>query len=271
MLSLGEEYRVVKRCGPSVTVLVYFLARSSVLTLCVLVLIFYTGLPDGDSCSGIFLGTGVLAIIGNVVKAYIFLLRIRAVYRNYKLVKLWVGAGLLVLVGMRLAGMSLVHVSPLGHTGYCHVTDAGSIYSVALWLNWAYDTCVFAAISVRLTSPTSSTPKSGIISLIRGYGLPRATRHLLQDGQLYYFTVLAFMLLAAILAVKPNVSPIFQAASTIPAIVMESTMVCQMLRTTIIRSMDADLNGWLAPAEIADFELDTSLDGRRMSSSIRPC
>ncbi|KZP10665.1 hypothetical protein FIBSPDRAFT_1051167 [Athelia psychrophila] len=259
MLSLAEEYRVVKRCGRSATVLVYFLARSSVLTLCVLVLIFYVGLPDGDSCSRIFFGIDAMVIIGNITKAHIFLLRILAVYHNYKLVKLWVGAGLLVLVGTRLVGMSLVHVSPLGHTGYCNVTNAASIYSIALWLNWAYDTCIFAAISVRLTSQTSSTTKSGIISLIRGYGLPRATRHLLQDGQLYYFTVLASMLLAAIVAVKPNISPIFQAASTIPAIAMESTMVCQMLRAMIIRSMEADLNGWLAPAEVSDFELDTSL------------
>lgn len=45
MLSLAEEYRVVKRCGRSATVLAYFLARGSVVTLSVLVFIFGTRLP----------------------------------------------------------------------------------------------------------------------------------------------------------------------------------------------------------------------------------
>lgn len=73
-------------------------------------------------------------------------------------------------------------------------------------------------------------------------------------------TVLASMLLSAIVAVTPNVSPIYQAAFTIPAIVMESTMVCKMLRVMCIRSLDADLNASLPQAEWAGFELDTSFE-----------
>ncbi|KZP10683.1 hypothetical protein FIBSPDRAFT_1051179 [Athelia psychrophila] len=259
MISLAEEYRVVKRCGRSTAVLAYFLARTSPLILCVLVLIFYTGIPNGDGCSDIFRETGIMVAIGNGSKAYLFLLRVRAVYQNSKLVKFWVGGGVFVLVGIRLAGVFLVHISPLG-PGSCAVTEVGSLSAICLWFNWVYDTCIFVAISVRLNSHAMSTTNSGIIPLIRGYGLPRTMRLFLQDGQFYYFTVIASMLLAAILAVEPTVSPIYQAVFTIPAIAIESNMVCRMFRAMIIRSLDVDLNGPLAPAEVSGFELDTALE-----------
>ncbi|KZP10690.1 hypothetical protein FIBSPDRAFT_962886 [Athelia psychrophila] len=273
MVSLVEEYRVVKRCGRSAAVLAYFLARMGALTMCALALTFYE--RDGDSCVGVFLATGAMAVIGTGSKAYLLLLRVRAVYRNSKLVTFWVGAGLLVLVGTRLASMFLVHISPLGHTGYCAVTHVGSLGVMSLWMNWAYDTCIFVAISVRLNSHATSTINSGIVSLVRGYGLPRTMRLFLQDGHVYYLyvavlvsvlgylderiisTVISFMLFSAIMAVSPHVSPVYQSAFTVPTTVIETNMVCKMFRSMIMHSLDP--NGSLAPAEMSGFELDTSV------------
>ncbi|KZP10687.1 hypothetical protein FIBSPDRAFT_937909 [Athelia psychrophila] len=257
ILSLAEEYRVVKRCGRSAAVLAYFLARTSALTVCALFLIFLTGVPVNDSCSGIFIGNGAMVVIGNGSKAYLFFLRVRAVYRNSKLVTFGVGAGVFVLVSTRLASMFLVHISPLGPVP-CSVTNVGVLSAISLWFNWAYDTCIFVAISVRLHSHAMPTTNSGIISLIRGYGLPRAMRLFLQDGQIYYFTVFASMLLSAVMAVSSQVSPVYQSAFTVPTIVIESNMVCKMFRSMIMRSLDP--NGSLAPAEMSGFELDTSLE-----------
>lgn len=78
------------------------------------------------------------------------------------------------------------------------------------------------------------------------------------------------MLLSAILAVEPNVSPIYKGAFTIPAIVMESTMVCKMLRAMVIRSLDVDLNGALAPTEASGLGLDTSLELDLWTTNIEP-
>ncbi|KZP05396.1 hypothetical protein FIBSPDRAFT_967317 [Athelia psychrophila] len=255
MVSLVEEYRVVKRCGRSAAVLAYFLARMGALTMCALALTFYE--RDGDSCVGVFLATGAMAVIGTGSKAYLLLLRVRAVYRNSKLVTFWVGAGLLVLVGTRLASMFLVHISPLGHTGYCAVTHVGSLGVMSLWMNWAYDTCIFVAISIRLNSHATSAANSGILSLVHGYGLPRTMRLFLQDGHVYYFTVISFMLFSAIMAVSPHVSPVYQSAFTVPTTVIETNMVCKMFRSMIMHSLDP--NGSLAPAEMSGFELDTSV------------
>ncbi|KZP04066.1 hypothetical protein FIBSPDRAFT_1054923 [Athelia psychrophila] len=265
LLSLAEEYRVMKRCGRSAATFAYFTARASALILCVLVYIFYTGIPDGDSCFGIFHGTSIMIVLGNAAKAYLFLLRVRAVYGGSTLVTFCVATGACVLVGSRLAGMFLVHVSPLAHTRFCQVNAIGSLSAIALWFNWVYDTCVFAAISVRLTSYTRSTTTVGTLSIIRGYGLPRTMRHVLQDGQLYYVTVCAFMLLAAIMAVLPHASPVYQAAFTIPPFAMESNMVCKMFRAMIIRSLEFDPRGCLSLSEactnaMTSFEQETTLE-----------
>lgn len=47
ILSLREDCRIVKRCGPSIAIVAYFLARFSAVAFCVLVTMFYTGVPQG--------------------------------------------------------------------------------------------------------------------------------------------------------------------------------------------------------------------------------
>lgn len=50
-------------------------------------------------------------MIGSAAKAYLFLLRVRAVYGNSKLVTLFVGAGWLVVVCTRVTAAYIVHSS----------------------------------------------------------------------------------------------------------------------------------------------------------------
>lgn len=68
------------------------------------------------------------------------------------------------------------------------------------------------------------------------------------------------MLVAAILAVDQNVSPIYQVAFVVPSIAIESSMVCKMIRAMIIRSLDVDLHGSLAPTEVSDFPFDATFE-----------
>ncbi|KZP29648.1 hypothetical protein FIBSPDRAFT_926834 [Athelia psychrophila] len=188
ILSLAEDYLLVKGCRHTFAMLAYFLARSSAVTLCILALIFYSGVPPGDhSCSIIFWGIGVMTVVGSAAKSYLFLLRVRAVYGNSKLVTLCVGAGLTVVLVSKTTVGFMTQTSPLGQSGYCSVTDLTLFPVISLWLNLAYDTCIFISISARLTSHATSTTTPWNLSFVRGYGLPRTMRHLLQDGQLYYW------------------------------------------------------------------------------------
>lgn len=74
---------------------------------------------------------------------------------------------------------------PLGDTGYCKVTSVGALSVISSWANLAFDTCVFLAIFIQLTSHASPNTNN-TISFLCGYGLPDMTRHIHQDGVLYY-------------------------------------------------------------------------------------
>ncbi|KZP28544.1 hypothetical protein FIBSPDRAFT_1039645 [Athelia psychrophila] len=217
-------------------------------------------------------GLGALVMMGNAAKSYLFLLRVRAVYGNSKLATACVVAGVSVLVGMRIVGTFLVHTShPLGSAGPCDVTGVGPLSAISAWFNVGYDTCIFIAISARLTSHTTSTTNT-LVSFIRGHGLPRTMRHLLQDGQLYYFTTLIFMLFSAISNTSPKINPIFQVVATIPAAVMESNMACAVFRAMILlRSPDVQQANNSRSNPACGFELDTSVElhGRTMDMELQ--
>lgn len=73
------------------------------------------------------------------------------------------------------------------------MTHTGFTPGLSLWLNLAYDTGVFVAISVRLSSYRLLPSNASLLSSFRGDGLPLAMRYFLRDGQLYY--LFAFFLL----------------------------------------------------------------------------
>lgn len=84
-------------------------------------------------------------------------------------------------------------------------------------------------------------------------------------------TVLAFMLLAAVMAVSTHVSPVYQAAFAIPTIAIESNMACTIFRDMVMRSPDVDQNGSLPLTEacttaVSGFELDTVLEPLSMNT-----
>ncbi|KZP18407.1 hypothetical protein FIBSPDRAFT_792065 [Athelia psychrophila] len=251
ILALAEECQIVKRRGGgrNLATLAYFLARASSVILCVLTLIFYIGVPPGkNSCSAIFNGISAMVVLGNAAKAYIFFLRVRAVYFNSKLVTAFVGVGSFVMVCARMTIGLWVQSSPLGQTGYCTVTSIGSLPIISLWLNVVYDTCIFILTSVRLTSYSATTTAPGRLYHIRGYGLPHTMRTLLQDGQLYYFITIVSVLSAAVIALLP-VGIIYKAAFTVPAVVTETIMTCKVFRAMLIRSLSINQNVSVAPAE----------------------
>ncbi|KZP23345.1 hypothetical protein FIBSPDRAFT_952144 [Athelia psychrophila] len=269
-LALGEEVRMVKRCGRSHAVLAYFLARTSVVIGCISALVFFIKVPPDEKwCLVLFNWMGVVYTTGSAAKAYLFLLRVRAIHDNSKLVTLFSSAGWLVMVCARMTIAFTIDAS----AGRCAVTEMGSLSAFSLWLNLAYDTCIFLSVSVRLASHTKLTGTPWIASFVRGYGLPPTMRHLLHDGQIYYSITILFTLLAAVVAVSP-VHPIYQGIFSIPAFTIETLMTCKIFRAMILRSLHPiqDDNLPMAPAEarttaISIFELDTVLELRIRTTS----
>ncbi|KZP10669.1 hypothetical protein FIBSPDRAFT_937898 [Athelia psychrophila] len=279
LLAMAEECRIVQRYGWSVAVLAYFVARISTGILCVLSLIFY--LPAN------FTAMGIMMTVGSAAKSYMFLLRLRAVYGNSKLVKLFVGVGWLAVVGTRMTIAFMISTSPVGQAGYCTITNTALPPVLSMWVNVAYDTCIFVAISARITSYRAFTAKAWTSYFFRGHGLPLAMRHLLQEGRHYYVfvsfpittmcgfnvkifsTTVIFALSSAILGVAmAPVSPVFQAVWAVPAFGIETNMTCKVFRKMALRSVGGAQNrsaapveawttGGLSVVEIETFELQT--------------
>ncbi|KZP23364.1 hypothetical protein FIBSPDRAFT_952159 [Athelia psychrophila] len=249
-LALAEEYETVKICGRSCAMLAYFIARISTGIVCAFMLVFYMGTLNNDCNSSAFLGVGISITIGNAAKSCLFFMRVRAIYSNSKLVTVLAGVGWLSVVGTRATVAFLVHTAPVpGQTGYCAISGFGLITVITLWLNWAYDTGIYIAICIKLTSYTTSSASSRNLSSLRGDGLPPIMRQLLNDGHVYYFTTIFFTLLAGIITITPQIGATFRASFTIPAFAMETNMTCKIFRSMILRSVGVDHNVFLTPVE----------------------
>jgi len=224
---------------------------------------------DYVSCSATFFIVTVMSFLGTIVKGYLFLIRVRAVYSNSTTMTICVGCCWLAAVGTRLAVSIMVQGAPIGQTGYCSISGtrwSTSFPVVGLWSNLVYDTFVFVVIYIRLTMYSEQTSQSLLSPIIFGssrhHQLPSFTRHLLQDGQVYYFTTVGLGLLAGIMALLP-VSPVLKSAFCPPALAIETVMTCKVFRSMILRSLydERELDFTAQPNTSRTFviELDTRI------------
>lgn len=120
--------------------------------------------------------------------AYLFFLRVRAVYNRNKYVVAVFFVLWLSVLGGALTAASTEGGHALDPTPFCY-SDPIQIYISASPITLAInDTFVFFAISWRLLSDSwtdiKSKPSFKVIAL--GQYLPAFSRALLQDGQVYY-------------------------------------------------------------------------------------
>lgn len=113
----------------------------------------------------------------------------------------------------------------------CEVAIVKSLGSICLWVKAAYDTSVFIAIASRIISYTVADSVLSWQSL-RGVGLPRIYRNLLQWGQLYYFVTIGVTIMAACAAVLP-IPAIYRFVLAEPAVAIESIMACRLFRKVL--------------------------------------
>lgn len=124
--------------------------------------------------------------------AFLFLLRLRAVYNRDRVIVsifsvLWLGllaSSIFVPLGIQAA-----HIGP---TKYCTIISVKKSALLGHLTPLIYDTLVFVAISWRLcriacTRPPG--PQESLKVVLFGHYLPAFTRSILLDGQIYYLSV----------------------------------------------------------------------------------
>ncbi|KZP10718.1 hypothetical protein FIBSPDRAFT_937929 [Athelia psychrophila] len=235
MLSVVEEYRMVKKCGLSIAVAVYFLARISMTVNFVLIIIFQSSLLG---CTSLFIAMiATMTGIGAAADSYIFFLRVRAVCNNSRTVTLIFGAGCLTVAATNIALPFSIHASRLMDAHRCYYSSTEAWSTVNLWVRAAYNSAVFITISARIASygirHQPSQHKRRVQAFFSAEELPCIFRNLLHGGQFFYFSTIGLTLVAAVMAVLP-LSSIWRAILSNPSLASETIMTCRIFRVFVL-------------------------------------
>lgn len=125
---------------------------------------------------------------------FLFLLRVRAVFRTEPAIQwlfsfLWLG-----VLGSALTLPFALHGAHIGPTNYCIDSGVRSFGSAGMVASTIYDSLVFLAISWKLSNNAMQglTFREKANIFFGGKALPALSRGLLQSGQIYYLCVIFF-------------------------------------------------------------------------------
>jgi hypothetical protein len=129
-------------------------------------------------CDALTYAIGACFVIAVPSSSALFFFRVRAIYYNNSVITYFFGflwASLLVLCFLVPIGVRNAH---LGTTQRCIVTHVDAYASAPLVLNAVFDTLIFVAISVRISSFTTvgDTFYARCASFFRGEGLSNVSR-----------------------------------------------------------------------------------------------
>lgn len=142
------------------------------------------------SCDVIARTIGVLNAITTPTTAFLFLVRLNAIYLDNRTAVTFFSLCWVALLGCYVYDsiLATIHIRYIPSANMCGLTldgpsDASSFLSIA-----SFDTIVYVAISWRLAagSWTAGSWSGHLKSFISGSGLYRFSRTLLRDGQMYY-------------------------------------------------------------------------------------
>jgi hypothetical protein len=145
---------------------------------------------DIEHCNAVYYTLTGFTIIASPATAALFFLRVKAIYFDSKVVVTLFGLLWLAFSATIFLWTFSVKMAHIGTTQKCILLAVEHRVTASLLLHSTYDTLVFIAISLRITSAAFST---GGKSLFRGDGLPHLSRSLLMGGQLYYLFVVLYL------------------------------------------------------------------------------
>jgi hypothetical protein len=203
---------------------------------------------------------GVCVVISLPSSSALFVFRVTAVYYRNDFIAVFFGCLWLGLLGLTFLIPLAVRGGHIGITQRCLITQVASYASAPLVLNCVIDTLIFIVISVRIMSfsYTDGPIMKQVSTFFRGDGLPRFSRNLLRNGQLYYLFVASsslllvlphFFFLSAtitlniivVVMVFAPVPPVFHTLFGVPNVALESAMACRVfrqLRTDLVTDSD---------------------------------
>ncbi|KZP09510.1 hypothetical protein FIBSPDRAFT_963905 [Athelia psychrophila] len=212
LICLEQEVDLALTGGFCPSSVVYFASRIGILLWGVLSLLMQNA--PVPHCETIWRITMTISIIAGGSTSLLFVIRVCAVYEQSKAVKLFFGIFWLAIpVASALVAIN-GHSSHAGLTT-CPIHNIRHFTSLCLWVEAAFNTSIFIAITWRIISYSTACKVSPWQSF-RGAGLPHICRELLQSGQLFYFVTVGITLAGACAMFLP-LNEMYRVGLTLPA------------------------------------------------------
>ncbi|KAF7978607.1 hypothetical protein HWV62_45342 [Athelia sp. TMB] len=265
LLSISEEVEIVSaRGGLTWPLAVYFVARASELMRSLLLVLFTNA--HLDTCQPIAAMLGVAVVLSISSTSLLFLLRVRAVYLKSTRITTVFGVLWLATVGITVLTSLNLRAAHLHGARICTDEDPAKYTKMPVYATFVNDTIVFLAITYRLTADAAvgNDWRSRLLSVVRGKGLRRLSRSLLQSGQLYYgATILFFFANLAVLDAPliPTVPDHVILINMYTA--FANMMACLVLRNVALGAVQAEHapTGLSSTALAAAFQLEPLAPG----------
>ncbi|KAJ6456251.1 hypothetical protein DFH09DRAFT_1013831 [Mycena vulgaris] len=226
--SVPEEVKIIRDTRLSLPIFAYFLSRIGTLGFLLTSTIFQVA--NVEDCEAVQVAMGWCFAVAVPASASLFFFRIAAVFNTNKpLVLFFLLAWIATLAGS-IAVPFAIQGEHIASTSRCINTAVKSFVAAGTIANAITDTLIFVALSWRLSlngmSPGLSARSQ---SFVRGKGLPKLSKALLQSGQLYYLATVGLNILTMVMF-SGSIPPIIHAILAIPNVAPENAMACRVFR-----------------------------------------
>ncbi|KAL6308126.1 hypothetical protein BKA93DRAFT_726060 [Sparassis latifolia] len=230
MMAWPDEYRIIVKAPIRLSNIIYCISRIFAFTYILTNTIFQ--IASVGSCQALQVALASCFTVGVPATSALFYLRICAVFRNSRPIIIIFGLLWLSILATCLTIPFAIGGTHIGTTDRGINSKVKPFSSSAIITNTVNDTFVFLAISFRLVSFSmqGNTIGDRFRSFVRGDGLPKFSKLLLQGGQMYYFATVALNILTMAMILSPSMSPVFRAMFSIPNVALENAMATRVFR-----------------------------------------
>jgi len=234
LMSMPEEYRIIRKMGFSVPNIAYFVSRFGTFGSCLSTAIYR--IAPIDNCRSLQYVEGIFFEIGVPATSLLFLFRVRAVYNRSRIITAFFGIIWLAIAGLSILIMLGITGERIPYTRRCTEGLPHKFTTVPIMLTAVNDTLVFLAISYRMVSSAMvrSTWSARAKSFFKGEGLHYLSKALLQSGQAYYFATIWVAVISTALILSPSIPPELHPILGTAYFALASAMACCVFRAVLL-------------------------------------
>ncbi|TFK33079.1 hypothetical protein BDQ12DRAFT_572650, partial [Crucibulum laeve] len=227
---LSQDYLLLFKKEIGLCTITYFLSRICTFGFALTAAIFATG--PIKHCATYQTVNNIFYVLAIPMTAFLFFLRVRAVYNRKKNVSVIFFTLWLALLGYLLSLVTATKGINIGSTDYCTYAPLVTRDSGTGVFLFIHDTLVFLAISWRLfsISHVDNNAGKGLKVVVLGRYLPAFSKAILHDGQVYYLMSIATVLVALALFFSTNLPIPMRVVFSVFTVTITNIMACRVFR-----------------------------------------